>query len=343
MRYSMAQRGVRLALLAIAMLLIVGGVSVSFTRAEGGQGATPQEAAETLHASLTPEQRQALQTALAAYTDELEGIMQTMSAALPTTAEAKHRLMLPLVIAEANAKATVSGIRQEDPVKPGTASVSVVLAEVTSDVQQLQAQIEADLTRILTPDQIALYRAALAPAAAAEGGSVQTSGAGNATIAQSDLDPLLCFNAAQWANYGFAYITSAKAFAIMSAFNVDYGTQTPEALQSYISYNEAESFAGDGLQNLSTASVLLTATDTQVQNINGGTLFGVKGDADMITAGDRNDLALSLALTDYQNSGGVVVGNVGIGGNYFAYFSYAYGVIADFYLDGSRSRTGGCF
>lgn len=349
-----SRRGMHLSLFMLVAVLVVGVVSVSFTRAQSTQAEDPQTAAKELRTSLTREQQQAIKTALASRQEKLAAIAKELAAALPDAANGKHQLLLPLVIAADTAKAVVSGIRQtsasqENPVKPDANAVSVALRKVNPDLKQVQAEIEADLSHILTADQMALYQAAIASASAKAADTTATSASDssnthttNATT-QADLDPFVCFNSAQWADYGFAYVTSAKAFAIMNAFNVDFGTETDVAIQSYVSYNESESYARDGLQNLSTASVLLTATDTQVQNINGGTLFGVKGDNDMTISEARNTLARSLALADYLNSGGVIVDGIGIGGNYFAYFAYAYGDIADFYLDGSLNRTPACF
>jgi len=332
-----SRRGVRLGLLALVVLLLVGAISVSFTRAQGPQATDPRAAAEELRKSLTREQQQAISAALAAHTSDLAAIAQKLAAALP---EAKYQILLPLVIDGDTAKSVVTG--QQLVVKPKTSRVGAALNSMNPSLQSVQSSIEADLARILSPDQLALYRAAIAIAPATTAAVTASSTDGN-SIAQADLDPIACFNAAQWADYAFAYITSAKAFAIMDAFNVDFGTETDEAIQSYVSYNEAEAYARDGLQNLSAASVTLTAADVQVININGGTLFGVTGNTDIITAKDRNNLALNLVLSDYLASGGIIVNGAGVGGNYFAYFAYAYGQIADGLLQETLARTPACF
>jgi hypothetical protein len=325
-------------LYTLIMVLIVALIaSVTLTRAQGPQSATASAASE-LQASLSAEQKQAISAVMRSYSDDLTALAEKMAIALAPTASAQERLYLPLIIGQSRAAAVVSGVAQSSASasQPDLASVGAALDSVTPELQSLQAGIEQELAGILSAEQLSLYRAAVATAAPTD---VEVS----AVPQQVTVDALLCFNAAQWSNYGFAYITSAKAFAIMNAFNVDFGRGTPAALQSYISYNEAESYAVSGLSNLSTASVMITAADVQVQNINGGTLFGVKGDTAIKLAESRNTLAAANALLDYEASGGTLVNGAGFGGNYFAYFSYAYGVIANFYLDETISRTPNCY
>lgn len=312
-------------------------VSTSLTQARSIPS-DPGVAMETLLSSLDAEQQQALQAALAQYEDDLAALA-TQLGPIMLRFGSNEQIFVPLVNAGA-ADAVVRGDRQaysEQTTLPDAAALQAIVATVTPDLVAIQSTFEQTLASILTAEQAALYQAALtAPTTLAVAPS-------NAEVQQGDLDPVLCFNAAQWANYGAAYVTSAKAFAIMAAFNVDFGTRTPEARQSYVTYNEAEAYALNGLQGLSTASVAMTAADIQVQNINGGTFFGVTGTNNVNAARISNALAVGFALTDYANSGGIIVNGVGIGGNYFAYFAASYGVIADIYLNGSQVRTPACY
>jgi hypothetical protein len=63
----------------------------------------------------------------------------------------------------------------------------------------------------------------------------------------------------------------------------------------------------------------------------------------MLVAENRTELAVNNALADYLASGGVIIGGGGVGGNYFSYFAYAYGVTANFFNDGTLVRTPSCF
>lgn len=320
-------------LFVVLVLLILG--ATARTQAQQPAAVDPAEAAQELLSSLSAEQRQAIGAALAGYEDELGALAEQLAAVVPNDPAARARVFLPLIAARGGA--VVSGNSQAAlVVNPDAAATGAALDGIALELEQVQAGIAADLAGILNAEQLALYQNAMAAAPAAD-----VAASANAELA--NLDAVGCFNAAQWTDYAFAYNRAAKSFAFHAAFNVDFGTETPEAVQSYISFNEAEAYLLTALQDLSTASVLITASDTLVQNINGGTLFGVKGDGALKVAEDRIELATAFALEDYLESGGVVVGNVGVGGNYFAYFAFAYGDIADFFADEALLRTPNCY
>lgn len=316
-----------------ALLLLLAGLicTATLSRAQPAPAANdPVTSATALISSLTEEQQAAISAMLAKYEAELAAL-----AGGTISENGTNRAFLPLVIGPRTAAVRTP---QEAELADASAPAGVAMLD---GAQQVLAKMEAELAAILTPEQLSLYQAAVAQPQALQAEASAAALAG-ASLEAVSFDR--CFSSAQWSNYAFAYINYARSFAIMSAFNVDFGTRTPAAVQSYISYNEAMGYALAALQDIATAAVMITARDLQVQNANGGTLFGVRGESEIKLANARTILGRDNALLDYLNSGGVVLpSGAGVGGNYFSYFAFAYGRNALFFTDGAIDRVPGCY
>lgn len=328
-------------ILALVSALLL--ITASLAGAQTAPPDDPAAAAQALKASLTAEQRQAIGAALSAHGDELADLARQLSASLPLSATAENHAWLPMLIAPADASAIVNGTAEtadQARVRPDAEATSATLAQLAPALQSLQAAIEAEIAAVLTPEQLALYRTALSVGAPPADSAALTATAGEATL--TSVDASTCFYAATWVNYGFAYVSAAKSYAFMGAFD-PLGTNTATAEGSYIAYNGSAAYALDGLKNLSTASVLITAEDPVVRSVNGSILFGVQGESQTAIAEDLNELGRDLALEDYRASGGRIVRGEPDGGSYYAYLAYYYGFYANQLFEGALEYTGACY